>query len=103
MLSDRKTRTARVLRRLLDANGDWVPAPALADEAGLQLGARLHEIRHRLHFDIENRMEVVAGQKQSWYRLRLTSPVSPTKKRGAVTSSSSDLLFDIPPNFEYPD
>jgi hypothetical protein len=103
MRSDRKTRTARVLRLLLDANGDWVAAPALADEAGLQLGARLHEIRHRLHFDIENRMEIVAGQKHSWYRLRREAAVASTQDRGASTSASSDLLFDIPKTFEYPD
>ncbi|HEX3322301.1 MAG TPA: hypothetical protein VHR84_16465 [Terriglobales bacterium] len=66
-----KSRTYRLLSRLLETEPDeWIPAPDLAKIGGLQLNARLWELRHRLKFDIENKIESIGGEKRSWYRLR---------------------------------
>jgi hypothetical protein len=75
-----------MLARLIQARGEWVAAPELA-EGVLQFSARVHSLRHDLGFNVENRIETVNGAKKSWYRLRVgplpskpqTTPIEPAE------------------------
>src|SRR6266404_6239491 len=69
-----KTQRARILRLLIDARGAWVPLPEIMSYAA-QYNARILELR-RAGFNIPKpRVEVVNGQKHTWYRL-LPAPIS---------------------------
>ena len=70
--SQRKGQCGRILGRLIDARGDWVPLPDILACAA-QYNARIFELR-RLGFSIENRTEDIDGVRHSWFRL-VNSPV----------------------------
>jgi hypothetical protein len=73
-----KTQRGRILRRLIDARGAWVPLPEIMACAA-QYNARVLELR-RVGFRIENRIEHIDGERHSWFRL----------KRGAAPGVSGE-------------
>ena len=81
--SQRKTQAARILAKLIEARGSWVPVLEISTKLGiLQFTARLFELRS-IGFHIENRMEVMPdGTRHSFYRL--------------ISSSAPDVVFDMP-------
>jgi hypothetical protein len=86
-----KTQTARILRLLMDARGDWVPLFEIMDCAA-QYNSRLWSLR-RLGFQIENKTQRDdSGVVHSWYRL--VSPPAPpvpelVEKTTHATSATS--------------
>lgn len=68
-----KTQSASILRALIDAHGAWVPLPEIMACAA-QYNARIFELREQ-GYEIENRTEVIAGARHSWFRL-VDSPTS---------------------------
>jgi hypothetical protein len=69
-----KTQRAAILRLLIEARGAWVPLPEIMACAA-QYNARILELR-RDGFNIPKpRVEIINGQKHTWYRL-LPSPVA---------------------------
>jgi hypothetical protein len=81
-----KTQRARILRLLIEACGAWVPLPEIMACAA-QYNARILELR-RDGFNIPKpRVEVINGQKHTWYRL-LPSP---------APASNSSFSAEKPP------
>lgn len=69
----RNTQRGKILALLIAAHGDWVPLPKIQTCAA-QYAARLFELR-RAGFPIPPpRMEIVNGQRHSWYRLMRPFP-----------------------------
>ena len=92
-----KTQRARILGRLTDAEGNWVPSPEIASLAQ-QYGARVYELR-RAGFVIENRTETdeATGERHSWFRLVRQSPAASTPPRDPYPHRATGLpLFDAP-------
>lgn len=95
-----KTQRARILERLTEAAGDWVPSPEIASFAQ-QYGARVYELR-RAGFVIENRARTdeTTGERHSWFRLVCESPAAspiPVAGRDWYPDRPTGLpLFDPP-------
>jgi len=66
--SARKSQRQQILKLLLDARGQWVPAPTLA-AISLQYSARVRELRLD-GWRIDNRCPVVRGVKRGEFRLQ---------------------------------
>lgn len=63
-----------ILTLLRRYRGAWCPLPEIitAQGAGTIIGqynARIYELKHEDGYDIENKTEMVDGQKKSWYRI----------------------------------
>lgn len=68
-VESRKGQRERILKKLLDVAGAWVPASDLVAES-LQYSSRIFELRHHENFQIENRVERRAGKKIGYFRLK---------------------------------
>ena len=98
----KKTQCDRVLASLIEARGGYVPAPELARVGGLQFQTRIYELKHRLGFVIENKMQREGRKVLSWYRL-IASPTGPTPPAAPTApaptptpaSGESETLFDM--------
>jgi len=64
----RRSQRQQILKLLLDARGQWVPAPALA-AISLQYSARVRELRLD-GWRVDNRCPVVRGVKRGEFRLQ---------------------------------
>ena len=73
----RATRTNQIIELLRSHRNQWVPLPAILKLQISQYSARIHEARHKLGLNIENRTEVVDGKKYSWFRLVEPLPTAP--------------------------
>jgi hypothetical protein len=67
------TQCSRILQVLVDARGAWVPLPSITKLAA-QYSARIWTLRRDGHA-IENRTQMIDGERHSWFRL----PVPPPK------------------------
>ena len=66
-MRNRSSQRDRILRRLEEREGRWVPLYEILPLAA-QYGARLFELR-RMGYRIENRVERCNGVVRSWFRL----------------------------------
>lgn len=89
----RLTQTDRIVALLRERRPNWV---SLSEILGLrisQYGARLHQARHEWGLNIENRVEIVNGEKRSSFRLiespdlRTQAPGTPVPPLSAVSDS----------------
>lgn len=85
----------RILQRLIEARGDWVPLPEIAAYAA-QYNARIFELR-RLGFAIENRTREIDGVRHSWFRL---DSVPPSVARASHTDLKDKGIADELPLFQ---
>ena len=92
---NRRTQRDRLLGLLLEARGSEVSLRQILDLHISQFGSRILELR-AMGFNISNRMEIVAGEKRSWYRLQ-SGPSTPTPAPIAAVSGPSEQsqLFDM--------
>jgi Helix-turn-helix domain len=67
-MSIRHKQTDAILALLEEANGQWVPLPAILQLGIAQYNSRILELRRTGH-RIENRVESANGARHSWYRL----------------------------------
>lgn len=98
MIERRQRQQDAIHQLLLDARGGWVPLPELMKLAA-QYNARIYSLRRDGH-RIENRTEIVSGERYSWFRLLPeTGPATPLTSVPVGTEvSSSATLFDISPD-----
>jgi hypothetical protein len=91
----RKTQRSSILALLIAAKGLWVPLPDILELRISQFGARLYELRHYLHLNIENRTETVDGVRHSWYRLNpgTTNSMASAPNIPLSNQQVSDHLF----------
>jgi hypothetical protein len=70
-LERRPNQTERLVTKLRERLGEWVPLPELLDIRPriAQFSARIYEARHKLGLHIENKVETINGEKHSWFRL----------------------------------
>lgn len=70
-MQQRETQCEQLYRLLWDANEEWVGLPKILDLRPRisQYSARIHTLRHRDGCEIENRVEIVNGEKHTWFRL----------------------------------
>lgn len=61
------TQRERIRQLFLSRPGEWIPLPEILDMKIAQYGARCLELR-REGMNIQNRWEMVNGQKHSWFR-----------------------------------
>jgi hypothetical protein len=97
-MSARQTQCERILRRLLDAHGEWVPLPEIMAHAA-QYNARIFSLRRAGH-NIENRTQEVDGQCRSWYRLNSPAPAPAPAQSWAdrpCSTPSNELEFELTP------
>jgi hypothetical protein len=66
---DRPTQTARIVALLRGRSPNWVPLPEILNLRISQYNARLYQARHQWGLNIESRVEIVGGEKHSWFRL----------------------------------
>lgn len=76
--SPHKSQERRILDALLDARGSWVSALDLS-KISLQYCARIHSIRKRLGFDVENHVERTAHGKRGYFRINQCVSVADAK------------------------
>ncbi len=81
----------RILKRLEDAQGRWVPSPELMKLAA-QYSARVKELRNA-GFVIENRTEMVNHERHGWFRLPVAAPPKPITSAGAEPVATTLPLF----------
>jgi hypothetical protein len=93
-VTDRKTQRGKILGRLVDARGAWVPLPQILALGVAQYGARIHELR-ALGFRIENRKEHIDGVLHTWFRLDSGPAITPRPATAPSTAApvTTDLLF----------
>lgn len=103
-MSNRRTQEDRVLWLLQASFPNWVPAPSLA-KISLQYGRAIHSLRHRRHFQIQNRVRTRNGVKCGEFRLATPgSWPNPKRSRNAIEKQkSSDSLFCDLSLERYPD
>lgn len=83
----RQTQRGRILALLLAQRGGEVGLPEILSLRISQFGARILELRG-LGFAILNRVEIVNGEKRSWYRLEAgPPPTAPTPPPPVVGGS----------------
>ena len=68
-LERRPTQTARIVGLLRERRGQWVPLTDILALTISQYSARVYQARHEWGLNIENRVEIVNGQKHSFFRL----------------------------------
>jgi hypothetical protein len=68
-LEDRPSQTARIVALLRGRSPNWVPLPEILNLRISQYNARLYQARHQWGLNIESRVEIVDGEKHSWFRL----------------------------------
>jgi hypothetical protein len=88
-----RTQRSRLLGLLVAARGGEVSLRQILDLRISQFGSRLLELR-ALGFEILNRMEIVGGEKRSWYRL-VSGPSVPMPVPTATGQQLNPTLFDI--------
>lgn len=88
------TQTERIVALLRERRGQWVPLTDVLALRISQYSARIFQARHELGLNIENRVEIVNGEKHSWFRLvedREPAPVPavtrPSSTRPVLTSA----------------
>ena len=82
-LENRPSQTARIVNLLRSRSPQWVSLPEILNLRISQYSARIHQARHQWGLPIENRTEIVGGEKHSWFRL-----VEPSKP-GSIRKSNS--------------
>src|SRR5437867_1271840 len=95
----RGTQRARILARLIDARGSWVPLPEILELGIAQYNARIHELR-RMGFVIHNKRD----GEHSCFRV-VTGPTAPAEPadRKEVEDEPATLFGDLSPEPSYPD
>lgn len=68
-LDNRTTQTSRIVNLLRSRSPEWVPLPEILNLRISQYSARIHQARHKWGLPVENRTEIVNGEKHSWFRL----------------------------------
>jgi hypothetical protein len=68
-LENRPTQTDRIVSLLRARSPNWVPLPEILNLRISQYGARLYQARHEWGLNIESRLEIIDGEKHSWFRL----------------------------------
>jgi hypothetical protein len=68
-LENRPTQTDRIVSLLRARSPNWVPLPEILNLRISQYGARLYQARQEWGLNIESRVEIVDGEKHSWFRL----------------------------------
>jgi hypothetical protein len=89
-----KTQRDRILSVLIQARGAWVPLTEIIPLAA-QYNARLHEIRHKLGFNVENRTQEVDGIRHSWFRLISRISTLPIEKKNPPTYCRDNQERDV--------
>lgn len=71
IVESRPSQTARIVDLLRSRSPHWVGLPEILDMRPRisQFSARVWEARHRWGLPIENKVEIVNGEKHSWFRL----------------------------------
>lgn len=91
-----KTQQAKILNLLAAARGGEVPLPQI-QACAAQYNARILELR-RLGYRIpEPRIEVVNGQRHTWYRLEPASTGKPQFEKTAPPETPDRLFRDDAP------
>ena len=91
-MTPRATQRSRILELLVAAHGEWVPLPQILALRISQVGARILELR-RSGFNIENRTEIIDGQRHSWYRLITKSAPEVLTCDLLPAANTSNVLF----------
>ena len=73
----------RILRVLQANTGAWVPLPDILALGVAQYNTRIKELRDNWGLQIENRTEIIAGERHSWFRL-----LSSTKREPDLIAES---------------
>lgn len=89
---------ARILRALVAANGGEVSLPDILALGIAQYNARIHELR-RAGFDIQNRVEEIAGVRHSWFRLVPSAPTPEPARLKSYAEVTKDLRNQAMPLF----
>ena len=89
-LENRSTQTARLVALLRERSPQWVPLPEILNLRISQYGARLYQARHEWGLHIESRVEMVGGEKHSFFRL-VSQPAAPMcpQERESVTPATA--------------
>ena len=107
-LENRPTQTQRIVELLRSRSPNWVSLPEVLNLRISQYAARIYQARHEWGLRIENRTEIVNGEKHSYFRL-LEPERGATRELGAgplanvrVERSTDSLFGDLAPE-RYPD
>lgn len=92
---EKSTQRNQILALLVEARGDWVPAPELARLA-LQFQTRIKEIRDQLGLKIENQIQRQGRKQLSRYRLVLTESTSPPRPTGRTAALNATRSARVP-------
>jgi len=79
-LENRPTQTERLVTLLRKRSPSWVPLAEILNLRISQYGARLYQARHEWGLNIENRVEIVEGEKHSFFRL-VSRPATATRRQ----------------------
>jgi len=92
-LENRPTQTERLVTLLRERSPSWVPLAEILNLRISQYGARVYQARHEWGLNIENRVEIVEGEKHSSFRLvsRPTAAVRPEGEQSVTPTTASSF------------
>ena len=90
---NRPTQTARLVALLRERSPRWVPLPEILNLRISQYVARVYQARHEWGLKIESRVEIVDGEKHSWFRLIEASTAKQSIDKPITPSAESLTPF----------